>query len=69
MNCADGGGGFFIAIAIGSLPRFASWAPTYVFVCFGWIFFRSPNFKTAAMILRKLVLIDRTGIGYLYLPL
>ena len=51
------------------IPRFLSWAATYVFVCFGWIFFRSPNFTTAAVILRKLVLLDRTGIGYLYLPL
>jgi alginate O-acetyltransferase complex protein AlgI len=51
------------------MPRFLSWAATYVFVCFGWIFFRSPNFTTSAVILRKLVLLDRTGIGYLYLPL
>ena len=51
------------------LPKFVSWAATYVFVCFGWIFFRSPNFKTASVILRKLVLVDRTGIPYLYLPL
>jgi hypothetical protein len=51
------------------MPRFLSWAAAYAFVCFEWIFFRSPNFTTAAVILRKLVLLDRISIGYLYLPL
>lgn len=51
------------------MPPFLSWAASSPFVCLGWICFRSPNFTTAAVILRKLVLLDRTGTDYLYLPL
>ena len=45
------------------------WAATYAFVCLTWVFFRSANFSTSIVILRKLLLIDTTGIEWVYSPL
>ncbi len=45
------------------------WALTYGFVCFAWIFFRSPDFSTAVAIVRKLAFIDRAGVDWVYSPL
>ena len=44
------------------------WFLTYCFVCIGWIFFRSQNFPTAVIVLRKICGLDRGGIVWLYSP-
>jgi alginate O-acetyltransferase complex protein AlgI len=51
------------------IPPVLAWLITYGFVCVAWVFFRSPNFSTAYLILRKLAFIDRVGISYGYFPL
>jgi alginate O-acetyltransferase complex protein AlgI len=48
---------------------FASWAFTYYFICLTWVFFRSQSFDATLIILRKLFLLDRTGIDWFYSPL
>jgi hypothetical protein len=47
----------------------AGWILTYLFVCLGWVFFRSSNFTNATVMLRKVVGLDRGGIDYVYAPL
>ncbi|HTE43838.1 MAG TPA: MBOAT family protein [Gemmatimonadaceae bacterium] len=56
-------------------PRSASvittpiaWATTYVFVCLGWVLFRSPDLATAAVIFRKLAGLAPGGIAWSYAP-
>jgi alginate O-acetyltransferase complex protein AlgI len=49
--------------------RAIAWLVTYAFVCLCWIFFRSPNFATAIIILRKLVGLAPGGIVWMYLPI
>lgn len=51
------------------VPPMVSWALTYVFVCFGWLVFRSPDAATALVLLRKLTFMDSGGVEYFYLPL
>ena len=51
------------------VPRFAAWVATYAFVCFAWIFFRAPSFAVAAVVLRKILWLDRSGIIFFYSPL
>ena len=58
--------------AVGSLrltTRVLSWAATYSFVCVGWIFFRAPDFATAAVVLQKVTGLSPGGASWLYLPL
>jgi len=47
----------------------AGWAFTYCYICITWIFFRSQNFSTTLIILRKIFLIDRSGSDWFYSPL
>lgn len=49
--------------------RLFNWALTYCFVCFTWIFFRSPSFSTSLVILRKVLLLDSSGVTWSYWPL
>ena len=49
--------------------RLASWAVTFAFVNIAWVFFRSPNFQTTGVILKKLFWLDRTGVDWFYSPL
>jgi alginate O-acetyltransferase complex protein AlgI len=51
------------------IPAPIAWLITYAFVCVAWIFFRSPDFATTAVILRKVVFLDRSGVHYTFLPL
>lgn len=44
------------------------WASTYAFVCVCWVFFRSPDFGTAMIILRKLGGLAPGGVAWTYLP-
>jgi alginate O-acetyltransferase complex protein AlgI len=46
-----------------------TWALTYAFVCLGWVFFRSPNFAVAALVLRKAVGLSPGGVTWVYAPL
>jgi alginate O-acetyltransferase complex protein AlgI len=45
------------------------WAATFSFTCITWVFFRSADFNTSMVILRKLFLIDTSGIHWVYSPL
>ena len=52
-----------------SLPaRLGSWALTYAFVCLCWVFFRSPDFATALVVLRKLAGLAPGGVTWTFLP-
>lgn len=43
----------------------ASWAMTFLFTCTAWVFFRAPDFDTAATILQKMYFApDPTGINW-----
>ena len=44
-----------------------SWATTFVFVLVTWVFFRAPDFATAALYLEKMAWIDASGIDWFYL--
>jgi alginate O-acetyltransferase complex protein AlgI len=58
------------AAELTSLPwKMLSWLFTYWFVCITWVFFRSANFESTQIILRKLFLVDRAGIDWFYSPL
>jgi alginate O-acetyltransferase complex protein AlgI len=46
-----------------------SWALTYAFVCAAWVFFRSPDFATAALVLRKAAGLAPGGATWVYAPL
>jgi alginate O-acetyltransferase complex protein AlgI len=46
-----------------------NWVLTYSFVCFTWIFFRSPSFAVSLVILRKVFLMDPAGVTWPYWPL
>jgi alginate O-acetyltransferase complex protein AlgI len=46
-----------------------NWALTYSFVCFTWIFFRSPSFSVSMVILRKVMFLDPAGVTWTYWPL
>jgi len=66
--------GLAVTRAIGSrtsfeLPKPVRCLLTYVFVCLTWIFFRAPNFSTAAVMLKKIMWWDGSGIQYVYTPL
>ena len=57
---------------VGTARPFAGmvgWLGTYVFVCVAWVFFRAPDFATAAAMLRKIVGLDAGGVRWTYLPL
>ncbi len=51
------------------IPAPLAWLMTYVFVCLTWIFFRSPNFSSTLIILRKVTFLDQSGVSYTFLPL
>jgi alginate O-acetyltransferase complex protein AlgI len=51
------------------LYGFGGWFLTYVFVCTGWIFFRSNDFLTAITILRKISGLEQGGVAWFYSPL
>ena len=51
------------------IPPVIAWAITFSFVCLAWIYFRSPDFATATLILRKATGMDPGGVQYFYLPL
>ena len=51
------------------LPPVVGWLLTYAFVCFAWVFFRAKDFRTAMVIVRKILWIDSPGIDHFYLPL
>jgi hypothetical protein len=51
------------------MPAVVAWAITFVFVCVTWVFFRAVDFHGALTILRKVSLIDRSGISWTYTPL
>ena len=44
------------------------WLLTYAFVCTGWIFFRSHNFSTALIVLRKVFGLEPGGVVWFYSP-
>ncbi len=52
----------------GGISRVFGQVRTLFFVCLAWIFFRSPDFSTAMIILRKVFWMDRSGAVYYYLP-
>ena len=52
----------------GLLPSIAGWIATNAFVCVCWVFFRSQDFATAWVILRKLGGLAPGGVQWLYLP-
>jgi len=45
------------------------WLATYSFVCLAWIFFRAPDFSSAALMLRKIGGLEPGGATWIYLPL
>jgi alginate O-acetyltransferase complex protein AlgI len=51
------------------IPAPIAWLITYAFVCLAWIFFRSQDFATTIVILRKVAFLDRSGLQYTFLPL
>jgi alginate O-acetyltransferase complex protein AlgI len=51
------------------IPMFAAWVFTYAFICVAWVFFRSPDFATAKLILSKMLGLTTGGVQYTYLPL
>jgi alginate O-acetyltransferase complex protein AlgI len=48
--------------------KIISWLATYLFVCFAWIFFRSQDFPTSLLIIKKVVGINPDGVTLLYTP-
>lgn len=52
----------------GVAASIAGWVLTNAFVCVGWVFFRSQDFATAWVILRKLGGLAPDGVQWLYLP-
>lgn len=67
------GVGLVVTRAVGhrigfDLPKPIRWLLTYAFVCLTWIFFRAPNFTTAAIMLRKIMWWDGSGVTFLYAP-
>ncbi len=46
--------------------RFCSWLVTLVFVCFTWVFFRSPSFATSGEILAKMFSFGSPGVFWFY---
>lgn len=54
------------ALGVGERRGAARWvgmAVTFVFVCAAWVCFRSPDFATAATVLRAFLLLDAAGTG------
>ncbi|MEO5937203.1 MAG: MBOAT family protein [Terriglobales bacterium] len=49
--------------------KVASWAATFSFVTFAWIFFRAPDFATAWIIVRKFFGLAPGGLEWIYSPL
>lgn len=50
-----------------SFSATVAWVVTFVFVLVTWVFFRAPDFATAALYLRKMAGIDAAGIDWYYL--
>lgn len=47
--------------------NFINWAATYIFVCFTWVFFRSENFGTSMIVIKKALFIgDTTGVNWYF---
>jgi len=57
-------GGF----ADGKIYQVISWASTFIFVCFAWIFFRSQDFSTSKIVIAKVLGFGGEGIYWFYLP-
>src|SRR5262249_42046451 len=51
------------------VARVAGWAATSAFVCVAWVFFRAPDFSTAATILLKIAGAPSGGASWIYTPL
>jgi len=51
------------------ITRAVSWAATYAFVCFCWVFFRATSLSSALSILRRIFTWDTAGIAWAPLPL
>ncbi len=45
------------------------WASTYLFVCFGWVLFRSENLDTAVQIYEKLLRVEPSILNWTFLSL
>jgi alginate O-acetyltransferase complex protein AlgI len=52
----------------GAVGAVVGWSLTYAFVCLAWIFFRAPNFSTAALMIRKIIGQAPGGISWFFLP-
>jgi alginate O-acetyltransferase complex protein AlgI len=62
-------GGRKAVVPQGKVVLLVKWATTYVFVCLAWVFFRSRNFSTSLLIVRKLFWLDTSGANFFYSPL
>ena len=49
--------------------RALSWAITYLFVCFGWVFFRAQHFDDAWLIVRRMSGMGNDGLSWISGPL
>ncbi len=59
----------FPALRTGWLATVLSWAATFSFVTFAWIFFRAPDFATAWIIVQKIIGLAPGGVVWIYSPL
>ena len=56
-------------IALNPFLTLCKWAATYLFVCFGWVLFRSGNLDTAMQIYEKLLLVEPNALNWAFLSL
>ncbi len=72
------GFGLLMARIFGSLLKnvpsnfvfvFLKWLTTYLFVCFGWVFFRSENLEAAKQILQNLFFLNSSEVNWGYLTI
>ncbi len=72
------GFGLLVARILGSLLKsvpsnfvfvFLKWLTTYVFVCFGWVFFRSENLQIAKQMFTNLFFVSDSAINWDYLTI
>ena len=72
------GFGLLIARTFGSLLKnvpsnfvfvFLKWLTTYVFVCFGWVFFRSENLEIAGQVFTNLFFLSGSEVNWGYLTI
>jgi alginate O-acetyltransferase complex protein AlgI len=72
------GFGLLVARILGSLLKnvpsnlvlvFFKWLTTFVFVCFGWVFFRSDNLQIAEQIFTNLFFLNASEVNWNYLTI